>query len=141
MLATKNVFNLQFPGASPLKGFLILQKFNFLLSLKECGVIVRKAKCLKVATSCFFFFDLSPPTGREFCVKFQGNPYSTWVLTPKIGVKPPKSSILIGRSIIFTIHFWGTPILGNIHMVVIKYFFWYFLVCQSMKPVKTLEVL
>ena len=28
----------------------------------------------------------------------------------------PKSSILIGFSIIFTIHFGGTPIFGNIHM-------------------------
>ena len=31
-----------------------------------------------------------------------------WVF-PKIGVKPPKSSILIGFSIIFTIHF-GVPL-------------------------------
>ena len=28
----------------------------------------------------------------------------------------PKSSILIGFSIIFTIQFWGTPIFGNTHM-------------------------
>ena len=33
---------------------------------------------------------------------------------PKIGGKPPKSSILIGFSIIFTIHFGGLPIIfGN----------------------------
>ena len=39
---------------------------------------------------------------------------------PRIGVvKPPKSSILLGVSIIFTIHFnWGTLILGNTHTVV-----------------------
>ena len=35
---------------------------------------------------------------------------------PNIGVvKPPKSSILIGFSII-NHPFWGTPIFGNIHM-------------------------
>ena len=36
---------------------------------------------------------------------------------PKIVGFPPKSSILIGFSIIFTIHFGGnTPIFGNIHI-------------------------
>ena len=41
---------------------------------------------------------------------------STWVF-PKIVGFPPKSSILIGFSIIFTIHFGGpTPILGNPHI-------------------------
>ena len=36
---------------------------------------------------------------------------------PKIMGKPPKSSILIGFSIIFTIHFGGfPPIFGNIHI-------------------------
>ena len=34
---------------------------------------------------------------------------------PKIGVKPPKSSILIGFSII-NHPFWGTPIFGNTHL-------------------------
>ena len=38
-----------------------------------------------------------------------------WVF-PKIGVKPPKSSILIGLSNIFTIHFGGTTIFGNTHV-------------------------
>ena len=32
-----------------------------------------------------------------------------WGVEPKIVVKPPKSSILIGFSIIFTIHFGGFP--------------------------------
>ena len=37
---------------------------------------------------------------------------------PKVGVKPPKSSILIGFSITFTIHFGGfTPIFGKTHML------------------------
>ena len=40
-----------------------------------------------------------------------------WVF-PKIWEKPPKSSILIGFSIIFTIHFGGPPLfLENIQMV------------------------
>ena len=38
-------------------------------------------------------------------------------IEPKIGVKKKKkSSILIGFSLIFTIHFGGTPIFGNTHM-------------------------
>ena len=41
---------------------------------------------------------------------------NTWVF-PKIGVFPPKSSILIGFSII-NHPFWGTPIFGNTHMLV-----------------------
>ena len=36
---------------------------------------------------------------------------SIWMF-PKIAGFPPKSSILIGFSIIFTIHFWGIPIFG-----------------------------
>ena len=39
-----------------------------------------------------------------------------WVL-PNIGVKPPKSSILIGVSIIKH-PFWGTPIFGNTHVLI-----------------------
>ena len=46
----------------------------------------------------------------------------TWVF-PKIGGKPPKSSILIGFSII-NHPFWGTPIFGNIHITLCpSYFF------------------
>ncbi len=39
---------------------------------------------------------------------------------------PPKSSILIGFSIIFTIHFGGfsTPIFGNSHMIIHKPWIW-----------------
>ena len=33
----------------------------------------------------------------------------------------PKSSILIGFSIIFTIHFGGTTIFGNIHMYIFTF--------------------
>ena len=40
---------------------------------------------------------------------------SIWVF-PKIGVFPPKSSILIGCSLIFAIHFGVPPIFGNIHI-------------------------
>ena len=42
------------------------------------------------------------------------------VVEPKSMGKPPKSSILIGFYIINP--FWGTPILGNIHMVCKKDF-------------------
>ena len=44
---------------------------------------------------------------------------SIWVF-PKIGGFPPKSSICIGISIIFTIHFGVPQILGNTHI-----FFWF----------------
>ncbi len=43
-----------------------------------------------------------------------------WVLNQKIGVVPPKSSILIGLSIINN-PFWGTPIFGNIHMLMTRF--------------------
>ena len=45
--------------------------------------------------------------------------YGCW--TKNRGVFPPKSSILIGFSIIFTIHFGGTPIFGNIHSVALEH--------------------
>ena len=41
--------------------------------------------------------------------------YQYMGVEPKIGVFPPKSSILIGFSII-NHPFWGTPIFGNIHI-------------------------
>ena len=44
-----------------------------------------------------------------------------WVF-PKIG-GTPKSSILIGFSIIFTIHFGGTIIFGNTHIIIYLIFF------------------
>ena len=40
---------------------------------------------------------------------------------PKIMGKPPKSSILIGFSIIKKNTFWGTPIFGNTHMALFLY--------------------
>ena len=44
------------------------------------------------------------------------HPSKTMWMFPKIVGFPPKSSILIGFSIIFTIHFGGnTPIFGNSH--------------------------
>ena len=45
-----------------------------------------------------------------------------WVF-PKIGGKPPKSSSLIGFSII-NHPFWGTPMFGNTHVVKCFFNFW-----------------
>ena len=49
-------------------------------------------------------------------MKPYGKKGSIWVF-PKIVVFPPKSSILIGFSII-NHPFWGTPIFGNTHIIV-----------------------
>ena len=54
--------------------------------------------------------------------RFEGCGFESWYIWvfPKIVTFPPKSSNLIGFSIVFTIHFWGYPPLffGNTHIVI-----------------------
>ena len=60
--------------------------------------------------------------GDESLSQNEGNiQASIWVFS-KIGVFPPKSSILIGFSII-NHPFWGTPIFGNTHLFYCFFFF------------------
>ncbi len=56
------------------------------------------------------------PISSSYFHPFEEFYVSMWVF-PKIGGKPPKSSILIGFSII-NHPFWGTPIFGNTHVFV-----------------------
>ena len=53
---------------------------------------------------------------RKTCQKCQSNYLKKIWMFPKIGGFPPKSSILIGLSIV-NHPFWGTPIFGNTHIV------------------------